>query len=86
MGVLRCGSMCVDDGGACTADADCCGCACVGDGAGGFQCSSDPVDCGACTGANLGEFCTTDTDCCNNPVVICNDEPGVEFPTCILAP
>jgi hypothetical protein len=78
--------MCVADGMPCTAEADCCGCACVADGAGGFMCSSAMADCGACTGANLGELCATDTDCCNNPVVICNDEAGVEFPTCVLAP
>jgi hypothetical protein len=27
-----------------------------------------------------------DSDCCNNPTVVCNEGPGVEFPTCILAP
>jgi hypothetical protein len=85
-GVLRCGDMCIPDGGACTAAADCCGCACVSDGAGGMACSSAMEDCGACTGADLGESCTVDADCCNNPVVVCNNTAGVEFPTCVLAP
>lgn len=86
MGVLRCGATCVPDGGACTAPADCCGCACVPDGMGGSRCSSDPADCGACTAGDLGDPCTTNSDCCNTPPVVCNNAPGVEFPTCILGP
>jgi hypothetical protein len=39
--------------------------------------------CGACTGAQLGDFCTLDSDCCNYPTVTCQ---GLEFKTCMLAP
>jgi hypothetical protein len=85
-GVLRCGAMCVMDGGACTTSADCCGCGCVSDGAGGSVCTSDSERCDPCTGAPLGGLCATDADCCNRPVVQCNEETGIEFPTCVLAP
>lgn len=85
-GVLRCGATCVPDAMPCTAPSDCCGCACIADGSGGMVCSSDPMSCAACTGAQLGENCTTDSDCCNGPAVVCNDgELGIEFPTCVLA-
>jgi hypothetical protein len=85
-GVLRCGATCVPDGSACTATSDCCGCACIPDGTGGSVCSSDPLVCSPCTGAALGDNCTADADCCNGPAVVCNEETGVEFPTCVLAP
>jgi hypothetical protein len=85
-GVLRCGATCVADAMPCTADADCCGCACISDGAGGSVCTSDPAECGACTDADLGEFCDEDTPCCNPDAVVCNTGVGVEFPTCILRP
>ena len=85
-GVLRCGATCVPDAMPCTAAADCCGCACVPDGTGSMVCSSDPEVCSPCTGAQLGESCLTDTDCCNNPAVICNEETALEFASCVLAP
>ena len=81
---LRCGSQCIADGQPCTADADCCGCACISDGAGGQVCTSDPTECSACTGAQLGELCQQDSDCCNPESVRCNTGPTIEFPTCIL--
>jgi hypothetical protein len=84
-GVLRCGATCVEDAMPCTTASDCCGCACVPDGAGGSVCTSDPAVCAPCTGGALGDFCNTDADCCNTPVVQCNEETGTEFPTCVLA-
>ena len=84
-GVLRCGSMCIPDGSACTTDADCCGCGCVSDGAGGQVCTSDASLCDPCTGPDLGELCDPAGEpCCNAPTVIC--PTGIEFPTCQVAP
>ena len=84
-GVLRCGSECVPDAGACTTASDCCGCACVPDATGALSCSSDPADCDACDGPQLGEFGTADGPaCCNGPTVVCSG--GEEFRTCILNP
>lgn len=83
-GVLRCGNMCIPDGSACTTAADCCGCGCLPDGSGALTCTSDPDECGPCTGPSLGEDCTPGGEpCCNAPTVECS---GGEFPVCVLAP
>lgn len=84
-GVLRCGDgECLMDGAACTTASDCCGCGCLPDGTGALTCTSDPDECGPCTGPNLGEVCDPDGEaCCNGPTVICS---GGEFPLCVLAP
>ncbi len=83
-GVLRCGAMCVADGGACTTAADCCGCGCIA-GASGRVCTSDPALCAPCTGPQLGELCEHGGEpCCNEPTVVC-DPAAAEFPTCVLA-
>jgi len=74
--------MCVPDGGSCTTDGDGCGCGCVSDGMGGSVCTNDPALCAPCTLAQLGEFCSMDSDCCNPATVRCSTE--VEFSTCVL--
>lgn len=78
-GALRCRSECVPDGGACTADADCCGCCEDG------TCTSGPA-CGTCAGAQLGESCDpAGAACCSEPPVECI---GIGHPTCglVVAP
>ena len=83
-GVLRCGAMCIPDDNPCTTDADCCGCGCISDGAGGFACTSDEELCDPCTGPSLGEFCDPEGEpCCNAPAVTCPTD--IEFATCQLA-
>ena len=57
---------CLQTGQGCDQGYECCTGFCQSDGMGGFACVPPPTGC-----SQIGNKCTTDADCCNNPSVKC---------------